>query len=574
MEAMKMESLQEAEVNGIVREIWVKEGEVIQEKQVLLLIQELGEGLDVEKSEGDIDLDYIRPELAELQQRKAFLLDEQRPEAVAKRRKKGKQTARENVAQLCDEESFIEYGSLIVAAQRNRRTEEDLIQNTPADGIITGIGEVNGTLFEPDAAKCMILCYDYTVLAGTQGTFGHHKTDRVLEVARKSELPLILFAEGGGGRPGDIDTQAVAGLHIKTFSAFAQHNGIAPRVAIVSGYCFAGNAALAGCADVIIATEDTSIGMGGPAMIEGGGLGKFHPKEVGPVEVQSANGVLDMVVKDEVEAIEKAKKYLSYFQGDIQEWKCEDQRVLRHLIPENRRRIYDIRTVITSLADNESVMELRREYAQGMITAFIRIEGKPMGLLANNPIHLGGAIDAEGAGKAARFVQLCDVFGIPILSLCDTPGFMVGPEAEKTGLVRHTSRLFTAMAKKTVPIFTIILRKAYGLGAMAMAGGGMHETLFSVAWPTGEFGAMGLEGAVRLGYRKELEAIEDPKERESLFQIMVAKAYQHGKAINTATYLEIDEVIDPQDTRKSIVNGLFSSNKGDRKKGRGFVDTF
>ena len=574
MEAMKMESLIQSTCKGIVRQIKVEKGDIVKESQILLLIEKGEQGVQEGEQIVEWDDSYIRPELQELQARKAFLYDEQRPKAVDKRRKKGKQTARENIAQLCEEDSFLEYGGLIVAAQRNRRSQEDLIQHTPADGIITGIGEINASLFGPESTKCMILCYDYTVLAGTQGTFGHHKTDRVLAVAQKNELPIVLFAEGGGGRPGDIDTAAVAGLHLKTFSDFARHNGIAPRIAIVSGYCFAGNAALAGCSDVIIATEDTSIGMGGPAMIEGGGLGTYHPKEVGPVDVQAANGVLDVVEKNEAAAIETAKQYLSYFQGDLKDWIHEDQVKLRNLIPENRRRTYDIRKIITTLADHDSVLELRKDYAQGIITAFIRIEGKPLGLIANNPFHLGGAIDGEGAGKAARFVQLCDVYGIPIVSLCDTPGFMVGPEAEKTGLVRHTARLFTAMAKKQVPIFTIILRKAYGLGAMAMAGGGMHDALFAVSWPTGEFGAMGLEGAVRLGYRKELEAVEDPEKREQLFQEMVGKAYEHGKAINTASYLEIDDVIDPIDTRKWIMNGVLSSRGVDKKEGRGFVDTF
>ncbi len=576
IEAMKMESVVLAEMDGIIEEIKVKKGAILFENDYLFLVKKETNSDQQINIKQTFDLEKIRPELQELQARKAFQLDKNRPIAVGKRKKKGKQTARENIAQLCDADTFLEYGSLIVAAQRSRRKLADLVKNTPADGIVTGIGGINGTLFDEESAKCMVLCYDYTVLAGTQGMFGHQKTDRVLEVAHSAKLPIILFAEGGGGRPGDTDFQGIGGLHVKTFAMFAKHNGIAPRIAIVSGYCFAGNAALAGCADVIIATQDTSIGMGGPAMIEGGGLGKYHPKEVGPIEVQGKNGVLDIVVKDEKAAIITAKKYLSYFQGPIKAWACEDQRTLRHLIPENRRRVYDIRQVIHYLADKDSVLELRKGFAIGVITAFIRIEGKPMGLIANNPKHLGGALDAEGSGKAARFMQLCDVYRIPMVSLCDTPGFMVGPEAEKTGLVRHTSRLFTTGAKITIPFFTIVLRKAYGLGSMGMAAGGMHEPFFTISWPTGEFGGMGLEGAVRLGYRKELEAIEDLVEREALFQKMVAKSYKHGKAINTGAFLEIDEVIDPKDTRKWIVNGLLSNSatKDDGKAGRGFVDTW
>lgn len=576
LEAMKMENVIEAEVTGKIQEILVQVGEVVEEAQFLFFIKEAENNDLSQRKQQGLDLNKIRPELAELQERKTYLLDKNRTKRVSKRHQKGKQTARGNIAQLCEPNSFIEYGSLIVAAQRSRRKLDDLIKNTPADGIITGIGEVNRADFGEEKAKCMVLCYDYMVLAGTQGMFGHQKTDRVLEIAERAKLPIVLFAEGGGGRPGDTDFLGIGGLHINTFAYYARLSGLVPRIAVVSGYCFAGNAALAGCSDIIIATEDTSIGMGGPAMIEGGGLGRHHPRNIGPVEVQAPNGVLDIVVSDEAEAVEMTKKCLSYFQGDIEHWETSDQRMLRHVVPENRRRAYDIRKVIATLADQDSVLELRPQYAIGIITAFIRIEGKAMGLIANNPKHLGGAIDAEGSGKAARFIQLCNAFNIPMLSLCDTPGFMVGPEAEKTALVRHTSRLFTAGAAIKVPFFTVVLRKAYGLGSMAMAAGGMHQPFFTVAWPTGEFGGMGIEGAVRLGYRKELEAITDEVAREAAFEKMVAAAYQHGKAINTASYLEIDEVIDPIDTRKWIVNGLKANPKwkSEGRNIRGFVDTW
>jgi acetyl-CoA carboxylase carboxyltransferase component len=206
-------------------------------------------------------------------------------------------------------------------------------------------------------------------------------------------------------------------LHIKAFTLLAQLSGLVPLVSIVSGRCFAGNAVVAGCCDVIIATENTSLGMGGPAMIEGGGLGVFHPDEVGPTQVQRSNGVIDIVVADEAEAVRVAKLYLSYFQGPIEAWSCGDQRELRHAIPENRLRVYEVRSVIDLLADSGSVLELRRDFGRNMITAFIRIEGRPLGLIANNPMVLGGAIDADAADKAARFLQLCDAFDIPILSL-------------------------------------------------------------------------------------------------------------------------------------------------------------
>lgn len=572
IEIMKMESVVAATDTGVVASILVKKGEAIEEKQLLMKIREEKEKEQSEEkvkpSKGE------RKDLKELLERKAITQDRSRPEAVAKRKAKGFRTARENIQDICGGNSFTEYGSLIVAAQRRRRKEDDLIANTPADGIITGIGAVNADLFGEEVSQCMILAYDYTVLAGTQGMFGHKKTDRVLHVASESELPVILFAEGGGGRPGDTDFQGVGGLDVMTFALFAGLNGIVPRIAIVSGYCFAGNAALAGCADVIIATESTSLGMGGPAMIEGGGLGSFHPKEVGPIDIQSKNGVVDIRVKDEEEAVAVAKKYLSYFQGPIVNWESADQSKLQDIIPENRRRVYDIYELIETLVDKDSFLELRKEFAPGMITGFIRVEGKPMGLIANNTLHLGGAIDSLTADKASRFLQLCDVFGLPVLSLCDTPGFMVGPEAEESGTVRHASRLFTIGAKMEIPLFCIVLRKAYGLGSMAMAGGSMHSPFFCVSWPSGEFGGMGLEGAIRLGYKKELERIKDLEQREARYQKMVANAYRHGRAINTAAYLEIDEVIDPADSRAWITRGLASKKTKKKTSRRGFVDTW
>jgi acetyl-CoA carboxylase carboxyltransferase component len=348
----------------------------------------------------------------------------------------------------------------------------------------------------------------------------------------------------------------------------ARLSGLVPTVGIVSGRCFAGNAALLGCCDVIIATDNATIGMAGPAMIEGGGLGSFKPEQVGPVSVQGPNGVIDVQVADEAEAVRVAKQYLSYFQGALNDWDCADQRELRHLIPENRLRVYDIRQVIDTLADRDSVLELRRQFAPGLITAFIRIEGQPFGLLANNPAHLGGAIDALAGDKAARFMQLCDAFDIPLLSLCDTPGFMVGPEAEKQATVRHVSRMFVAAASLSVPFFTVVLRKGYGLGAQAMAAGSFHSPLFTIAWPSAEFGAMGLEGAVRLGFAKELAAIEEPAARQQLFDKLVAKAYQNGKGINMASFLEIDAVIDPVETRAWLLRGLNATPRPAPREGK------
>jgi len=531
----------------------------------------------VENNDTTEEKKKMRKDLKDFYDRKAYLKDENRSAAVAKRHAKGHRTARENIADLCDQNSFVEMGSLIVAAQRGRRSEEELIEQTPADGLVTGVGAVNGAQFGSEAAKCIILSYDYTVLAGTQGGFNHKKTDRMMQLAARSACPIIFFVEGGGGRPGDVDFDIVTigGLDLMTFAAFARLSGQLPRIAIASGYCFAGNAAIAGCADVIIATKDTSIGMGGPAMIEGGGLGQFHPREVGPSSVQYANGVIDILVEDEAAAVVAAKQYLSYFQGDSKDWTCADQEALRDGVPENRKFAYDIFKVIHTLSDTDSVLELRGGFATNMVTAFIRVEGRAMGLIANSTRHLGGAIDSDAADKAARFMQLCDAFGIPLLSLCDAPGFMVGPECEQTAMVRHASRLFIVGASLQVPILTVVLRKAYGLGAMAMAGGSLHESFFTVAWPTGEFGAMGLEGAVKLGFRKELDAAASPQERQETYEQLVRAAYQKGKATHAASFLEFDEVIDPRDTRKWIKMALESFPRSSGKRpGRSYIDSW
>jgi acetyl-CoA carboxylase carboxyltransferase component len=512
--------------------------------------------------------------LERLRERLRATRDEGRPEAVAKRRKTGQRTARENLADLLDEGTFIEYGALALAGQRNVRSVEELIKLSPADGLICGLGTINGARFDEARSRAMVLAYDYTVFAGTQGLVGHRKMDRMLALAEKHRLPVVLFAEGGGGRPNDVDAQTVAGLDTPTFLSFAALSGLVPRVGIVSGRCFAGNAALLGCCDVIIAAEDSTVGMGGPAMIEGGGLGTFKPEEVGPVEVQSKNGVIDVRVRDEAEAVAVAKKYLAYFQGPIATWTCADQTSLRSALPERRRRAYKIRPILDTLADTGSVLELRRDFGRSLVTALIRIEGQPFGVVANDTFHLGGAIDADAADKAARFLQLCDAFGLPILSLCDTPGFMVGPQAEKTALVRHVSRMFVAAASLSVPFFTVVLRKGYGLGAQAMAGGHFHAPFFTISWPTGEFGGMNLEGAVRLAMRKELEAIEDPAVREETFKAMVAAAYERGKAINMASLLEIDAVIDPAETRAWLLRGLRSVPKTARAGKRRALDTW
>ncbi len=549
LEAMKMEHEITAPMGGEIRTLHFSKGETVGENDVLMTMQPNASSVQpVLKQE---PASTPRADLTRLQARLEHTLDANRPEVVAKRHALGLRTARENIADLCDANSFSEYGALAVAAQSQRRTADDLMRNTPADGMVTGIGSIAGQ-------RCAILAYDATVLAGTQGMRNHQKTDRLLGLALEHQLPVVLFAEGGGGRPGDVDMPIVAGLHVTTFASFAKLNGQIPVIGITTGRCFAGNAALLGCCDVIIATRSSNIGMGGPAMVEGGGLGVFKPEAIGPSPVQHANGVIDILVEDEAHAVAAAKKYLAFFQGSAPAWHAPEAELLRNVVPENRLRVYDSLAAVHALADTDSVLQLRTGFGMGIHTALARIEGRAVGILANNPQHLGGAIDADAADKASRFMQLCNAHGLPLVSLVDTPGFMVGPDTEATAQVRHVSRMFIAAAHLRVPFLSVVLRKGYGLGAMAMTAGGFHAPLCTVAWPSAEFGAMGLEGAVRLGYKKELEALPEGTQRDALFAQLLAQHIENGSAIAMATTLEIDAVIDPAQTRTWLAQGLAS----------------
>jgi len=565
VEAMKMEHELRAPSAGRVAELYFAPGETAGEGELLLQLDVLADApaaaLAAAMPADPVDvapgaMPAQRADLQRVIDRHAFTLDASRPQAVAKRHALGLRMARENIADLCDDGSFIEYGALAVAAQSHRRSADDLMRNTPADGMVTGIGSINGMLFGAEKCKAVVMAYDATVLAGTQGKNNHRKTERLLAVALQNQLPVVLFAEGGGGRPGDSDTSAAAGLHSPTWVHFGRLNGRVPVLGVVAGRCFAGNAALLGCCDVVIATRDSNIGMSGPAMVEGGGLGVYTPEQIGPSDVQHANGVIDLLVDDEAAAVRAARHYLSFFQGRVKQWLAPDATALRQVVPENRLRVYDTRLAMAGLADQGSLLELRSGFGKGIHTALARIEGRAVGLMASNPLFLGGAIDADAGDKAARFMQLCNAHGLPMVSLVDTPGFMVGPEIEARAQVRHVSRMFIAAAHLRVPLLSIVLRKGYGLGAMAMTGGGFHAPNLTAAWPTGEFGGMGLEGYVRLGYRKELEAVPEGPQRDALFAQLVQAKYEQGGATNIASVLEIDAVIDPADTRSWLAHSL------------------
>ncbi|MGR3634737.1 MAG: carboxyl transferase domain-containing protein [Shimia sp.] len=557
-ELMKMQHEIRAPEGGIVKAVHVSAGDELAGGEPLITLTPA----EVAPQQA-ADADTARRDISEFEDRMHLLRDAARPKAVARRHQSGGRTARENIEDLFDTGSFIEYGALAVAAQRSTRPLEDLHARTQGDGIICGTGTVGG---RPVAAMAV----DFMVMAGTQGYNHHRKMDRLIDVARRDSLPIVLFAEGGGGRPNDHDVAHLmtAGLNVTSFRHFAAHKGI--KIGIAAGLCFAGNAALFGVCDLRIAIETSNVGMGGPAMIEGGGLGVVAPSDIGPATTQSKNGVIDLMVAQEAEAVAVTKTLLAL--DRLVEPPQEAAPGLRDVVPADRTRAYNMRDAISGVVDSGSFLELRQSFGIGMIVGFARLNGRPIGILANNPLHLGGAIDAPAADKGARFLQLCDAWGVAVVTFCDTPGFMVGPEVEETGQVAHVSRLFLAGAHFAQPLVTVVLRKAYGLGAMAMAGGGFDRPHLCAAWPTGEVGAMGLEGAVKLGHRDQLAAIADPVAREAEYQRLVAQLYERGKALNAASLLEFDAVIDPDETRDVLARALFSA--GQCRPSSGYVDAW
>lgn len=496
----------------------------------------------------------IRDDLLQVLARRALTEDSARPEAVEKLHARGGRTAREHIAAVVDPGSFVEYGRFVTAAQANRRSDDELLDRTVADGIVGGLATIDGR-------SCAVLSYDYLVMAGTQGMRGHIKSDRLIDVIERLALPTLFFAAGGGGRPGDSDLPLVSALDVTTFAAWARLAGRVPRIAVVDDNCFAGNAVIAGCADLIVACDGSSLGMGGPAMIAGGGLGEVAAADVGPLETMAAAGVVDVAVdRDDVD--DAARDLLGYFLGPREDWTAADQSVLRDVVPEREQVAYDPGPIVEALCDAGSVTMLGPDFAPELFTALGRVEGRVVGLFGNDTRHVAGAITAAAGDKAARFLRLCDSAGFPVVSLVDTPGMMVGPEAEATGMVRRTSALLIAGAQLSVPMIGVVLRRGYGLGAQAMLGGSTREPLMTLAWPGAHMGAMGLEGAVRLSLRAELAAIEDPAERERTVAELTAAMRKHSDVLNVARHFEIDDVIDPAETRGLIARLLAAAAAG------------
>lgn len=571
LESMKMEFTVEAEADGVVQSVHVQRGDAVDEGD--LLVELAPQRAPLARAAAPAAAPVARPELDEWQARRALLADAARPQVVAARHAQGRRTARENIAALFDPGSFVEYGGFAVAAQRSRRTLDDLQRNTPADGLVTGIGTVQADAFGTERARCAAMAYDYSVLAGTQGENNHRKSDRLLALASAQRLPFVLFAEGGGGRPGDVDSTAVSGLHCTTFRALAELSGRVPTIGIVEGYCFAGNAALLGSCGHVIATRSASIGMGGPAMIEGGGLGVVAPADVGPAATIARAGGIDLLVDDEAQAVHAARRILAWHQGALPDAGADDQRALREAIPPGRNAVFDPRAIVRTLADRDSTIELRAGFGAGVVTMLARLGGAPVAIAATDPRHLAGALDVAGCDKLARFMQLADAAGHPLVTLVDTPGFMVGPAVEAQGMMRHAGRVFVTAAALRIPVVSVVLRRGFGLGAMAFTAGHFHAPVATAAWPQAEFGPMGLEGAVRLGFRKELAAV-DGAARDALFEQLLGGMRERGRALNVASHLELDDVIDPAQTREWLLRVLAATRRGELPPRRAFVDTW
>jgi acetyl-CoA carboxylase carboxyltransferase component len=559
IEAMKMQTTVCAEASGKVGQVFVNIEDECFVGMPLVDIHSDGARKSQTEKRPTTDNPNQRL-LRELRIRAALTLDEQRIDQQQKRQLKGYLTARENLQNLCPSDSFMEYGQMAVAAQRMRRDYDDLKTATAADGVITGIGQINQGLVSDKNSQTAIVINDYSVLAGTQGYFHHLKLDRILAIAADKKYPVVMFTEGGGGRPGDTDITTVnSGLQCQSFATWASLQGKVLRISVANGYCFAGNAALFGAADITIATQSSWIGMAGPAMIEGGGLGLVKPTDIGPSAKQVKNGVIDILVENEQQAADMAKKCLLYFQGPLvaaKKYSFADQQVLNQILPEDRRYVYDVKEIVNVIADTGSFTEIKAQYGGAIITGFMHLQSHPVGVIASNCKVLGGAIDVEAGEKASQFMYLCQQFSIPLVVLCDTPGFMVGPEHEDRGAVRRLSQLFVAGSQLTVPLVAVVLRKCYGLGAQALLGGNTSQPSYTIAWPTGEFGAMGLEGAVKLGFKKELAAVQDPSARKALYEQLLAEQYQKGQAQEVASVLEIDAVIEPANTRQTLLLGL------------------
>ena len=474
--------------------------------------------------------DPARTPVEWLAQTRRIPTDQARPEAVARQRARGARTARERIDALVDPGSFREYGLLAKPAQ------PDL--DGPADGIVTGLARVRD---RPVA----IASYDYTVLAGSQGNVSNTKLARLLLIAEAHSLPVVIFSEGAGHRVQEAAMHTRGGGEA-AFPTLARLSGQVPTVCGVPGRAFAGNAIIAGLCDFVVGTRNAVIGMAGPPLVETALGERLTPEEIGAIGIHAVSGAAEAVAEDEQHLTDLISAYLSYFEGRLQPMDpLVPPTAMRSIVPADPRTPYDVREVISGLCDLGELLELRAEFAPNIVTTLGRVDGWPAGFVASQPLVLAGAIDAPAADKISRFVKLCDAFGLPIVFLVDSPGFLVGPAAERSALMRHSTRVLHALTHAQVPAFTVTLRKSYGLAHFAMGGRPLGASMV-VAWPTAEYGAMGPEGAAKVLGGDGIDA-----EREHSTALR-----RKGASLTMAEIFAIDDMIDPAETRGTLADWL------------------
>jgi len=484
-------------------------------------------------------------------------------ERVERQRSRGKLDARARLKQLFDEGTFEEYG-LLAAANGQLAGEEDPARRSPADGVITGVGEIDGR-------SVAAAIYDFTVFGGSIGEVGERKVTRLREIALRDRIPMVWLVDSAGARleaGGDIDPRKIAGF-ADTGYLFREQvvmSGVVPQVAAMMGPGAAGTAYIPALADFLPMVKGTSsIAIGGPYLVESVVGEKVTEEELGGSKVHNElSGVADAEYADDAACLAAVREYLSFFPSHCEEkpprrpssdpLDRRDDDLLK-VVPENPRQAFDMHKVILSLVDDRKFFPLKPKWARNLITGLARVDGYPLGIVANNSMFYGGVLDVNSADKAARFINLCDAFQIPLLFLQDCPGFMVGTKVEQQGIIRHGAKMLYAVSQATVPKFTVVVRKGYGAGYYVMNGRAYEPDLL-VAWPGAEIGVMGPEGMVAIAARKLLQGAESPEAAKQMKSEMAEGLRQHISIYRTAALAMVDDVIDPRDTRRALARAL------------------
>lgn len=505
----------------------------------------------------------MKERVEDLEQRKAKNLAMGGEERVARQRQKNKLDARERLKLLFDAGSFEEYG-LLAHSNGNLPEEDEAGKPSPADGVITGVGEIDG---RPVAAAI----YDFSVFGGSIGEVGERKVTRLRDIALKNRIPIVWLVDSAGARldaSSGIDPRRIAGF-ADTGYLFREQvvmSGVVPQVAAMVGPGAAGTAYIPGLADFVPMVKGTSsIAIGGPYLVESVVGEKVSEEDLGGSKIHNdLSGVADAEYADDATCIQAVREYLGFFPANCEEKPprrpTNDPRTRRDddllkVVPDSARQAYDMHKVILSIVDDRKFFPLKPKWARNLITGLARVDGYPIGIVANNPMFYGGVLDVNTSDKAARFVNLCDAFSIPLLFLQDVPGFMVGTKVEQQGIIRHGAKMMYAVASATVPKFTVVVRKGYGAGYYVMNGRAFEPDLI-VAWPGAEIGVMGPEGIVSIAARKLLQGAESPEAAKAMKEELAAGLRQHISIYRTAAMAMIDDVIDPRDTRRVLAAAL------------------